>query len=89
MYECTPFIVTDQLVRNKVIEQLQHVHDVKDLVDVQVPMELLEHIDKGKNPGGFIKEILDNCIKRNEATRAKIHAIQVTSKWKCATDVHF
>ncbi|KAF5746881.1 mediator of RNA polymerase II transcription subunit 10b [Tripterygium wilfordii] len=37
----------------------------------QVPMEVLNLIDDGKNPDEFTKDVLNSCIAKNQVTKGK------------------
>jgi hypothetical protein len=46
--------------------------------DIEVPVEIFDHIDTGQNPDLYLKKSLDECVSRNEKTKGKIHTLQVS-----------
>ncbi|KAH0779301.1 hypothetical protein KY290_005728 [Solanum tuberosum] len=40
--------------------------------NINVPMEVLNLIDDGKNPDEFTRNVLNNCIAKNQITKGKI-----------------
>jgi mediator of RNA polymerase II transcription subunit 10 len=44
--------------------------------DIEIPMDILNYIDEGKNPDLFTKDILEKCIKANESVKGKIEALE-------------
>ncbi|XP_019192851.1 PREDICTED: mediator of RNA polymerase II transcription subunit 10b-like [Ipomoea nil] len=44
--------------------------------DIQVPMEVLNLIDDGKNPDEFTRDVLNSCIVNNQITRGKTDAFK-------------
>ncbi|WMV52096.1 hypothetical protein MTR67_045481 [Solanum verrucosum] len=39
---------------------------------IKVPMEVLNLIDNGKNPDEFTRDLLNNCIAKNQITKGKV-----------------
>eukprot|EP01113_Clastostelium_recurvatum_P015492 TRINITY_DN1864_c0_g1_i1.p1 TRINITY_DN1864_c0_g1~~TRINITY_DN1864_c0_g1_i1.p1 ORF type:complete len:150 (+),score=45.30 TRINITY_DN1864_c0_g1_i1:162-611(+) len=62
--------INDSMAHLRALEEHRHEEDL------MLPVEILNFIDQGKNPDLFIKESLEGCLKANERTRGKIHALQ-------------
>lgn len=45
--------------------------------NIQVPMEVLNLIDDGKNPDEFTRDVLNSCIAKNQITKGKTDAFKV------------
>ncbi|KAH0723046.1 hypothetical protein KY289_006090 [Solanum tuberosum] len=43
---------------------------------IKVPMEVLNLIDNGKNPDEFTRDLLNNCIAKNQITKGKVDAFK-------------
>ncbi|KAK4724858.1 hypothetical protein R3W88_027637 [Solanum pinnatisectum] len=43
---------------------------------IKVPMEVLNLIDNGKNPDEFTRDVLNNCIAKNQITKGKVDAFK-------------
>ncbi|XP_006367259.1 mediator of RNA polymerase II transcription subunit 10b-like [Solanum tuberosum] len=43
---------------------------------IKVPMEVLNLIDNGKNPDEFARDLLNNCIAKNQITKGKVDAFK-------------
>ncbi|ONK58842.1 uncharacterized protein A4U43_C08F300 [Asparagus officinalis] len=48
--------------------------------NIQVPMEVLNLIDDGKNPDEFTKDVLNSCIAKNQITKGKTDAFKSLRK---------
>ncbi|KAK5605468.1 Mediator of RNA polymerase II transcription subunit 10, partial [Crenichthys baileyi] len=44
----------------------------KQLHDINVPLEVFEYIDQGRNPQLYTKECLERALARNEQVKGKI-----------------
>ena len=47
-----------------------------DKCNIQVPMEVLNLIDDGKNPDEFTRDVLNSCIAKNQITKGKTDAFK-------------
>ncbi|XP_010460283.2 PREDICTED: mediator of RNA polymerase II transcription subunit 10b [Camelina sativa] len=43
---------------------------------IQIPMEVINLVDDGKNPDDFTKDVLNGCIARNQVTKGKTDAFK-------------
>lgn len=46
--------------------------------DVQVPVDVFEYIDQGRNPQLYTKECMEKSKAKNEEVRGKIDALNVS-----------
>lgn len=44
--------------------------------DVQIPLEVFDYIDQGKNPQLFTKDCMEKALAKNEAVKGKIDALK-------------
>jgi mediator of RNA polymerase II transcription subunit 10 len=81
---------------NQIIQLMQELDSIKNIYDVDIPAEIFEYeiiyyfgltflsfIDEGKNPDNYTKQRLEHCIKRNQATKGKINAFNVSLLKSC------
>ncbi|CAH1778542.1 unnamed protein product [Owenia fusiformis] len=55
------------------IAGLQDIDKLKNQVqDVQVPLEVFEYIDQGKNPQLYTKDCMEKALSKNESVKGKI-----------------
>ena len=60
---------------NKLIENMQDIEKVKDEVaEVEVPPEIFQYIDQGRNPQLYTKDCLQKVKTKNEEIKGKIDA---------------
>jgi len=45
--------------------------------DIELPLGILPHLDEGRNPDHFTKEILENCVEKSNKTRGKLYSLKV------------
>mmetsp|Transcript_1790 Transcript_1790/g.5577 ORF Transcript_1790/g.5577 Transcript_1790/m.5577 type:complete len:177 (-) Transcript_1790:71-601(-) len=66
---------------NEIVDQFSKVERTvalnPDLAEIQVPLALLDCVDKGKNPELFTKQSLDECVAQNKATKGRLDALRV------------
>ena len=65
---------------NVFIDQLRELEELRIAAtasgnDVEVPLQIFEYVDKGKNPDLYNRDCLADSIARNQKTRGKIHAL--------------
>ncbi|KAK6778489.1 hypothetical protein RDI58_025207 [Solanum bulbocastanum] len=53
---------------------------------IKVPMEVLNLIDNGKNPDEFTRDVLNNCIAKNQITKGKVDAFK-DLRWHLLEDL--
>ncbi|XP_074265518.1 mediator of RNA polymerase II transcription subunit 10b-like [Silene latifolia] len=57
---------------NALIAELDNMMKLSDnYYNIQVPLEILNLIDDGKNPDTFTKDVLNSCISKNQITKGK------------------
>ncbi|XP_064599324.1 mediator of RNA polymerase II transcription subunit 10-like [Liolophura sinensis] len=62
---------------HKMITDMQEIDKLKAQVqDVQVPLEVFEYIDQGKNPNLYTKDCLEKALVKNEQVKGKIDAVK-------------
>lgn len=47
---------------------------------IQIPIDVIRFIDEGRNPDEFTKDLINNCIQRNQATKGKVDAFKMLRK---------
>ncbi len=82
VYVC---ILSNVVVTNHTLQKLQQV--VKDLQevdklrhkvqDIQVPLEVFDYIDAGRNPQFYTKDCMEKALAKNEEERGKIDAYRM------------
>merc|ERR1712189_97040 len=66
-------ILNDKL--NSLITDMQAVENCKQLVqDVEVPLEIFQYVDEGKNPELYTKDCLERALIKNTAVKGKVDA---------------
>ncbi|XP_071918622.1 mediator of RNA polymerase II transcription subunit 10b-like [Coffea arabica] len=61
---------------NNLVLELDNVSKLAEKCNIQVPMEVLNLIDDGKNPDEFTKDVINNCIAKNQITKGKTDAFK-------------
>ncbi|XP_038703235.1 mediator of RNA polymerase II transcription subunit 10b-like isoform X2 [Tripterygium wilfordii] len=56
---------------NNLVMELDNMSKLSENCNIQVPMEVLNLIDDGKNPDEFTKDVLNSCIAKNQVTKGK------------------
>ncbi|XP_015793880.1 mediator of RNA polymerase II transcription subunit 10 [Tetranychus urticae] len=60
---------------NQIITSLQEIDKNKDKIpDIQIPLEVFDYIDQGRNPQLFTKDCMEKALANNELLRGKIDA---------------
>lgn len=58
---------------NQVVSSLKDIDRLKDVIqDVQVPIEVFEYIDTGRNPQFYTKDYIEKVISKNEEMKGKV-----------------
>lgn len=56
---------------NTLVLELDNMTKLAENCNIQVPMEVLNLIDDGKNPDEFTRDVLNSCIAKNQITKGK------------------
>ncbi|KAF3648831.1 Mediator of RNA polymerase II transcription subunit 10a [Capsicum annuum] len=62
---------------NNLVVELDNMARLGEKCNIQVPMEVLNLIDDGKNPDEFTRDVLNSCISKNQITKGKTDAFKV------------
>ncbi|KAL3499152.1 hypothetical protein ACH5RR_038245 [Cinchona calisaya] len=65
---------------NNLVLELDNMSKLAENCNIQVPMEVLNLIDDGKNPDEFTRDVLNSCIAKNQITKGKTDAFKVLRK---------
>ena len=59
----------------KIAIDLQDINRLKDQVlDVQIPLEVFDYVDQGRNPQLYTKDCLTKAVKKNEEVKRKVES---------------
>ncbi|KAH7864073.1 hypothetical protein Vadar_025406 [Vaccinium darrowii] len=61
---------------NSLVLELDNMTKLAEECNIQVPLHILNLIDDGKNPDEFTRDILNDCIARNQVTKGKADAFK-------------
>ncbi|KAL3330267.1 hypothetical protein AABB24_034222 [Solanum stoloniferum] len=61
---------------NNLVLELDNMAKLGEKCNIQVPMEVLNLIDDGKNPDEFTRDVLNSCIAKNQITKGKTDAFK-------------
>ncbi|KDP25204.1 hypothetical protein JCGZ_20360 [Jatropha curcas] len=61
---------------NVLVMELDNLIKLSDKLNIQVPTEVLSYIDDGKNPDDFTRDVINNCISTNQATKGQADAFK-------------
>ncbi|XP_009608620.1 mediator of RNA polymerase II transcription subunit 10b-like isoform X3 [Nicotiana tomentosiformis] len=61
---------------NNLVLELDNMAKLGEKCNIQVPMEVLNLIDDGKNPDEFTRDVLNSCIAKNQVTKGKTDAFK-------------
>lgn len=60
---------------NSLIENMQEIEKFKSFVaDVEVPPEIFQYVDQGRNPQLYTKDCLQKVVTKNEEVKGKVDA---------------
>jgi mediator of RNA polymerase II transcription subunit 10 len=60
------------------VKDLQEIDKLRPKVaDVQVPLEVFDYIDSGRNPQFYTKDCMEKALAKNEEERGKIDAYRM------------
>ncbi|XP_039046593.1 mediator of RNA polymerase II transcription subunit 10b-like isoform X1 [Hibiscus syriacus] len=65
---------------NSLVSELDNMAKLSEKCNIQVPMEVLNLIDDGKNPDEFTRDVLNDCIAKNQVTKGKTDAFKSLRK---------
>ncbi|XP_072979110.1 mediator of RNA polymerase II transcription subunit 10b [Typha angustifolia] len=65
---------------NALVEELDSMQKLAENCNIQVPMEVVNLIDDGKNPDEFTRDVLNSCIAKNQITKGKTDAFKSLRK---------
>ncbi|KAK9844880.1 hypothetical protein WJX74_008085 [Apatococcus lobatus] len=58
------------------LEELQTIHALRDLVDVEVPVDLIRYLDEGGNPDTYTAQAFKQSLQSNQLSKGKVDAIK-------------
>nr|XP_043606621.1 mediator of RNA polymerase II transcription subunit 10b-like [Erigeron canadensis] len=61
---------------NTLVMEMDNMAKLSEKCNIQVPMEVLNLIDEGKNPDEFTRDVLNSCIAKNQITKGKTDAFK-------------
>ncbi|GMH29862.1 hypothetical protein Nepgr_031705 [Nepenthes gracilis] len=65
---------------NSLVSELDNMVKLSEKCVIQVPMEVLNLIDDGKNPDEFTRDVINSCIAKNQITKGKTDAFKSLRK---------
>ncbi|KAM7278579.1 hypothetical protein ACFE04_005713 [Oxalis oulophora] len=67
-------------VSNSLVLELGNMVKSSEKCNIQVPIEVLNLIDDGKNPDDFTKEVFNSCVVKNQMTKGKTDQFKALRK---------
>ncbi|XP_075508706.1 mediator of RNA polymerase II transcription subunit 10b-like [Primulina tabacum] len=61
---------------NTLVSELDNMTKLAENCNIQVPMDVINLIDDGKNPDEFTRNVLNSCIAKNQITKGKTDAFK-------------
>ncbi|KAL4570593.1 hypothetical protein LXL04_026251 [Taraxacum kok-saghyz] len=61
---------------NTLVMEMDNMAKLSEKCNIQVPMEVLNLTDDGKNPDEFTRDVLNSCIAKNQITKGKTDAFK-------------
>ncbi|KAF8379944.1 hypothetical protein HHK36_027409 [Tetracentron sinense] len=83
------YVLKHPCFRNAVVTELDTMQRLSENCNIQVPMEVLNLIDDGKNPDEFTRDVLNGCIAKNQITKGKTDAFKLASLEERITRANF
>ena len=75
--KCVKFSPNIQKLQ-EIVKDLQEIDKLRPKVqDIQVPLEVFDYIDAGRNPQGYTKDCMEKALAKNEEERGKIDAYRM------------
>ncbi|KAH9774902.1 Mediator of RNA polymerase II transcription subunit 10b [Citrus sinensis] len=65
---------------NSLVSELDNMVKLSEKCNIQVPTEVLNLIDDGKNPDEFTRDVINSCIAKNQVTKGKTDAFKSLRK---------
>lgn len=66
---------------NQVVGSLKEIDKLKDTIqNIQLPIEVFDYIDLGKNPQFYTKDIMEKALTKNEQVKGKIEYYRTFKK---------
>lgn len=65
---------------NAVVSELDTMQRLAENCNIQIPLEVVNLIDDGKNPDEFTRDVINSCIARNQITKGKTDAFKSLRK---------
>ncbi|CAL5087210.1 unnamed protein product [Urochloa decumbens] len=65
---------------NALVAELDTMQKLAEGCNIQVPMEVVNLIDDGKNPDEFTRDVFNSCIAKNQITKGKTDAFKSLRK---------
>ncbi|XP_068660463.1 mediator of RNA polymerase II transcription subunit 10b-like [Aristolochia californica] len=65
---------------NALVGELDSMQRLAENCSIQVPMEVVNLIDDGKNPDELTRDVINSCIARNQSTKGKTDAFKSLRK---------
>ncbi|XP_057976654.1 mediator of RNA polymerase II transcription subunit 10b [Malania oleifera] len=65
---------------NALVSELDNMMKLSEKCSIQVPMEVLNLIDDGKNPDEFTRDVINSCIAKNQITKGKTDSFKSLRK---------
>ena len=60
----------------QIVKDLQEIDKLRPRVqDIQVPLEVFDYIDAGRNPQFFTKDCMEKALSKNEEEKGKVNRI--------------
>lgn len=58
---------------NQIVNSLKDIDKLKDNIkDIQLPIEVFEYIDSGRNPQFYTRDFMEKALTKNEEVKGKI-----------------
>ncbi|KAM3259143.1 hypothetical protein ACQJBY_050747 [Aegilops geniculata] len=73
---------------NALVAELDTMQKLAEECNIQVPMEVVNLIDDGKNPDEFTRDVLNSCIAKNQITKGKTDAFKQLSRKMKSLPLH-
>ncbi|KAK1438564.1 hypothetical protein QVD17_04373 [Tagetes erecta] len=61
---------------NTLVMEMDNMTKLAEKCNIQIPIEVLNLIDDGKNPDEFTRDVLNTCIAKNQITKGKTDAFK-------------
>nr|XP_024388927.1 mediator of RNA polymerase II transcription subunit 10b-like isoform X2 [Physcomitrium patens] len=65
---------------NGLVSEFGNMHSASQDCHIQIPLEVLNFIDEGRNPDEYTKHLLNGCIQQNQASKGKVDSFKALRK---------